>query len=554
MARGIRNAARRVASAYITRGAANADLTAEDIASMSWPEVLDRGLAQRLRFEKDGVLRIEILLLRIRDEAMGRALIGPDAWNRVTEQAADRLPASRPWFVGLDGGLEALFRPQILFLARDADTLRFTTPDYIPLAEPRAGMVDGQLRNHGVLLVDESVDPALPFTWIATFGTDIGTDSARYPGEGARPVVAADRAQDSVVTDAARVEPSPRRNADSAAATSETIIADTVLAVTTAVTETVVVAETDSALTATPGVQPGELGLLDFPDEEDESVLQRSIAQTSWPRFAILAVLLVFTCVAFFSKRVAIRRAVLGSAIVLLGFGGVGFLSVSHITSAIKVGPSVFLEDFTLLLFVAFTVITTLLWGRVFCGYLCPFGALQDLLDRIVPKRFQRELPEFLHKRALLAKYGILAIVIVPAVAGSTTSIFEYVEPFGTVFFLSPSIGLWIIAMAILAAAATVPRFYCRYVCPLGASLAVVSVVSPFRIRRVEQCTVCMVCEQDCPTGAITGPTIDFKECVRCNICEVNLIEQVGVCRHDMAEVRDQLVQLQVRGRRGART
>jgi polyferredoxin len=303
-----------------------------------------------------------------------------------------------------------------------------------------------------------------------------------------------------------------------------------------------------------PHVQPGEGGLLDFPDEEDESVLQRSIAQTSWPRFAILAVLLAFTCVAFFSKRVAIRWAVLGSAIVLLGFGGIGFLSVSHITSAIEVGPSVFLEDFTLLLFVAFTVITTLLWGRVFCGYLCPFGALQDLLDRMVPKRFQRELPEFLHKRALLAKYGILAIVIVPAIAGSTLSIFQYVEPFGTVFFLSPSVGLWIIAVAILAAAAIVPRFYCRYACPLGASLAVVSVVSPFRIRRVEQCTVCKVCEQDCPTGAITGPTIDFKECVRCNICEVNLIEQVGVCRHDMAEVRDQLVQLQVRGRRGART
>ncbi|HUP51280.1 MAG TPA: hypothetical protein VM198_02295, partial [Longimicrobiales bacterium] len=50
-----------------------------------------------------------------------------------------------------------------------------------------------------------------------------------------------------------------------------------------------------------------------------------------------------------------------------------------------------------------------------------------------------------------------------------------------------------------------------------------------------------------CPTGAIQGPAIDFKECVRCNVCEVLLIERAGVCRHDMETIRPRLVPLKVR-------
>ena len=62
--------------------------------------------------------------------------------------------------------------------------------------------------------------------------------------------------------------------------------------------------------------------------------------------------------------------------------------------------------------------------------------------------------------------------------------------------------------------------------------------VSPWRIKRVPQCDVCKVCEQSCPTGAIRGPNLDFKECVRCDICESKLIARAGVCKHDMETVK----------------
>ena len=300
--------------------------------------------------------------------------------------------------------------------------------------------------------------------------------------------------------------------------------------------------------------QPAAPPDLDFSLAEEQTVLERTLARTSPAEVAWMLGLLALVTVAFFLKRDRLRWVALVATFLYLGWFDGGFLSVSHITAVISVGPAVFLEDIPLLLFVVFTVVTTLLVGRVFCGFLCPFGVLQDFLEKVVPRKFKRELPRALHERLYLVKYVCLAAILLPALAGSRASIFSFFEPFGTVFFLSSSIVLWAIAGGILVASAIVPRFYCRYACPLGAALAVASTVSPFRIRRVEHCDHCKVCEQACPTGAIEGPRIDFRECVRCNICEAKLIERAGVCQHDIDDVRSRLVQLKVAPGAGVET
>ena len=100
------------------------------------------------------------------------------------------------------------------------------------------------------------------------------------------------------------------------------------------------------------------------------------------------------------------------------------------------------------------------------------------------------------------------------------------------------SVLLWVILIAVLLASTFVSRFYCRYACPLGAALGLTALLSPWRIKRVEQCQACKVCEHACPTGAIRGPNIDFKECVRCDVCEIKLIARSGVCKHDMEVVK----------------
>ena len=115
-------------------------------------------------------------------------------------------------------------------------------------------------------------------------------------------------------------------------------------------------------------------------------MLGRTLERTSAAEVIWMLALLTLVTVAFFLKRDRLRWVALAATFLYLGWFDGGFLSVSHITAAISVGPGVFLEDIPLLLFVAFTVVTTLLAGRVFCGFLCPFGALQTFWKRWCPE------------------------------------------------------------------------------------------------------------------------------------------------------------------------
>ena len=335
-------------------------------------------------------------------------------------------------------------------------------------------------------------------------------------------------------------EPAAGAPTDGSAAPLELTVPEGVLDLSVAPSD---VPAADDASTGAQSI-PG-LDFSSFEDFEDETALSQLLLETRWAPVVRLILLLGLVLYAFFAKSGRVGAVTLGVTLVYLGFIDGGFLSVSHITSGIIVGPGVYLRDMALLIMIAFTVVTTLLWGRVFCGFLCPFGALQDFITRIVPRRFQRALPQRIHDRAIYLKYGILLLIVGLAALPAQIAVYQYFEPFGTVFYLSTSPLLLSIAGGFLVASAVVPRFYCRYACPLGAALGVASLLSFFRIRRVEQCEPCKVCEIACPTGAIRGPEIDFKECVRCNVCETKLLTKAGVCRHDMDEVRSRLVQLE---------
>ncbi len=300
--------------------------------------------------------------------------------------------------------------------------------------------------------------------------------------------------------------------------------------------------------------EPAPIVQVDVAEMFEDGTADGATISTVWSRVGWTLLVIALACMAFFTKKSALRWVSLAATMVILGWVDGGFLSIAHVTGLVWVGFSAIRSDPPLMILTGFTLLTLLLWGRVFCGFLCPFGALQDFVDHFVPRRFKRELPADVHQTASKAKYVVLAVILGAAIAGVEVSLYQYFEPFGTVFYLSSSTLLWAIAGAVLLASVVVPRFYCRYVCPLGALLAVGSLVSLRRIPRVEQCDHCHVCEQKCPTRAISGPTIDFEECVRCNVCEMQLLQRRGVCRHDMEEVRPRLVQLRREEAVAART
>lgn len=545
MATGVRNAARRLTRAYLG-GLESGDspsyigtIQVEELRDLSWEELFIRGLAQQILVQEQDSIQLALSLIYLREPAVGEVLLGPIRFREGLERLADRPEQDHLMMFGLSGTDAFLFQARSLSFVQGVDTLTAASDDFSLVGLLTEGMAQRQVRRAGLLAVDGRLDPTRPFEIVLDLSPEGSVSSTEYHITGEEPAPAPVAATTAV--SAGPAAPTPPSQLDEA---------------------------TEPTATRVPtGEEPGQNVARDAPvtpspdpaaelvqflasDVQEESVLVKTLARTSWGRLGRLMALLGLTMWAFLSKSTKLRWVTLIATLFVLGFIDRSFLSVSHIIAGISVGPGVYLADFPLLLLLGFTLVTTLLWGRVFCGFLCPFGALQDILERIVPRGFRRDLPPAAHQRTLLLKYPILGLVLGPALLGGGFSLFQYFEPFGTVFYWSPSPILWVIAVAFVGVSAIVPRFYCRYACPLGAGLALASLLSPLRIRRVEQCDWCKVCEKQCPTGAIQGADIHFKECVRCNICEIQLVERAGACGHSMEEIRQRVYKLPMAGAR----
>jgi len=522
LARGVRDTARRVALAYGSNEDAVVPVSDAELMELTWYEMRRRGVAPTLSLRQRGRDPLEVSVVHMRSEAFGRRLLGR-RYDTLAERTAEQGGADHVLLFAVVGNT---FVPPLRqgWAVEQGEEIVAVPAERVVWLGSSGGLLGDESSMVGALLLDSAqVDMAAPFAVTLDRGRpELGTARVAYTSLAAPASVAAADAPEPA-TPAVAVDPP--------------------------VPETLAVADPTPPPPSEPAAAP-------VPTAASDQVVSTDVAEepvvggrTTGSRLFLISAIIGLAGLAFFTKLTALRWASLAATMVGLGWIDGGFLSISHVTGLIWVGPSAILRDPALMLMVAVTLLTVLIWGRVFCGYLCPFGALQDFITRVTPKRFHRVMPRRVHRVLWNAKYVILAAILGLAIAGVPVSLYQYVEPFGTVFFLSPNLVLWLVAGSILVASAFVPRFYCRYVCPLGALLGVASLVSPRRIARVEHCEHCTVCEHACPTGAIEHERLRFHECVRCNACEVLLRERRGVCRHDMEEIRPRLVQI---GRRKA--
>lgn len=189
-----------------------------------------------------------------------------------------------------------------------------------------------------------------------------------------------------------------------------------------------------------------------------------------------------------------------------------------------------YLIDPMMFLLWGFVAVTILLWGRgVYCGWLCPFGAMQELIFRIgeyfkVPTY---EFPEVVHERLWAVKYiillGLFAVSLQSLVMAEKLA---EVEPFKTAVTLhfAREWAYVFYAVGLLVISAFNRKFYCRYICPLGAALTYPSKFRIFEwLRRYKECgRPCQVCRNECEVKAIrsTGE-INANECHYCLDCQV---------------------------------
>jgi NosR/NirI family transcriptional regulator, nitrite reductase regulator len=239
----------------------------------------------------------------------------------------------------------------------------------------------------------------------------------------------------------------------------------------------------------------------------------------------------------------AIRIAFLVTTFVFLGLIAKAQLSVVNVVTFVHALLSGFRWDLFLLdplVFVlwGFVAVSMLFWGRgVFCGWLCPFGALQELLFKLA-KRLgvkQLDVPFPIHERLWMIKYiAFLAILAVSLHSVVDAFLMAEIEPFKTVIVLRfmRDLPFLVYALLLLAAGLFIERFYCRYLCPLGGALAIPARLRMFEwLNRRRECgSECQVCARTCTVQAIHPlGQINPNECIYCLQCQANYFDDT-VC------------------------
>jgi len=192
------------------------------------------------------------------------------------------------------------------------------------------------------------------------------------------------------------------------------------------------------------------------------------------------------------------------------------------------------LEPFIFLSFI-FIALSMILWGRgVFCGWLCPYGAMLELLNKVFDRFFSHlrfSIPERFSSRLIYLKYLILFLIV--GISFYSFLLSEYlteVEPFKT-FVLQLKREWYFVAyfLVITIGSVFIYRAFCRYLCPLGAVLAIPSFVRKIpliSIKRYDFCLSCKICGRTCKPEAISQGRIDMRECLECLECQINYWDQ----------------------------
>ncbi|MCB2107605.1 MAG: 4Fe-4S binding protein [Rhodobacteraceae bacterium] len=268
--------------------------------------------------------------------------------------------------------------------------------------------------------------------------------------------------------------------------------------------------------------------------QDSTSLLDLTAAQV----VELIPLLLFFTLafVSFFKKNTYLKYATLVYAVVYMGLMKANLVSLVHVFRILDGSFPILKYSMPWYLLMAVAIISTFLWGRFYCGRICAFGALTQLMDRVLPKRLRVEIPARYDRKAAALKYVILTGAVGYFLLTNDPYIYKYIEPFW-MFTLSGSTVMWIMLAALLLLTVFVRNFYCRYLCSVGALLGLMSFASVFRIKRWSLCNSCKLCERACEWGAIKGPKISVTECVRCDDCEI-LYNDKERCAHWLLATR----------------
>jgi len=170
----------------------------------------------------------------------------------------------------------------------------------------------------------------------------------------------------------------------------------------------------------------------------------------------------------------------------------------------------------------------TLLFGPVFCGWVCPFGTVQEFIGKIgrkiFKKRYNNFIPSVIDKPLRYLRYVILALVVVnTAISGKL--LFSNFDPYYALFNIWSSevtrLSLLVLGLTLIGSL-FVERPWCKYLCPLGALLGIFNLFRIVKLKRNENiCINCKVCDRVCPMNIniSTSKVVSDHQCISCLLC-----------------------------------
>ncbi|MGC8943791.1 MAG: 4Fe-4S binding protein [Caldisericia bacterium] len=239
------------------------------------------------------------------------------------------------------------------------------------------------------------------------------------------------------------------------------------------------------------------------------------------PQTLLYIILIILSLIFISLKLYKLRFFTLLFSLSILGFYFGGCLCpVSYIG---KLFSTQFLSTsfYIFLGLVIFISVVTLFKGRVFCGWVCPHGALQEFVYKVKTKRFEK-----IEKYLKYVKYFVLGIVLALSFIYSQNYFCE-VYPFKVLYNFSGTGFVLIFLIIILFFSIFIYRPFCRFICPFGAYLGLVSKLGEkLHLRKVDittSCIKCKKCSKECNANSIyeceNGYKIDTKECFVCGDC-----------------------------------